>query len=229
MSETIVQFPPIGFGRGAVVREGVDGKNAIVVRTLGETTAIIRCETDDGGTLRLREAKTSDLIQVLPAQHAGDAGSHIADLQRCFDMMWDADMHGVKQWQEATGKTLTLPDRASLVMWALDQHDAAEERGRVAEREAIAQWFEALAPATSGADYGLASEDERAAARESERRCYGYAAAIRARTIQEPPPHVPKSAGACPDCGSTNTRLTGGGAFCDACGFDAMPPDEEGF
>ena len=37
------------------------------------------------------------------------------------------------------------------------------------------------------------------------------------------------SAGACPDCGSTNTRRVNGGAVCDACGFDATPPDEEGF
>jgi hypothetical protein len=38
-----------------------------------------------------------------------------------------------------------------------------------------------------------------------------------------------KSAGPCPDCRSTNTRFVNGGAVCDACGFDATPPDDEEF
>ncbi len=40
-------------------------------------------------------------------------------LQAIFDMRWDADMRAIKRWQTETGKVLTWPDHADLVVWLL--------------------------------------------------------------------------------------------------------------
>ena len=61
-------FPSLGFVRGAIVRRHGKPPNMLVVRSLFDTntTAVIVCEGDEGGTLRLREYPTADLKQVLP-------------------------------------------------------------------------------------------------------------------------------------------------------------------
>lgn len=61
------RIPSFGFARGTVVREASDGPNMLVVRGLGETTAVIVIEGDDGGQVRLRERPTAVLRQVLAA------------------------------------------------------------------------------------------------------------------------------------------------------------------
>lgn len=57
--------------------------------------------------------------------------SRIAELQadaehhdKSFDLRWNADMRASKRWQEATGKTMTLPDYADLCVWLLGQLEA---------------------------------------------------------------------------------------------------------
>lgn len=60
----------------------------------------------------------------------------IDDLQRTFDLRWDADMRAVARWraEDPHGRGLTLPDRADLVVWLLRQADESDETvvGRVA-------------------------------------------------------------------------------------------------
>lgn len=64
-TETAARIPSFGFIRGAIVRCHGEPPNMLVVRGLGETTAVIVCEGDEGGTLRLREYPTAELEQVL--------------------------------------------------------------------------------------------------------------------------------------------------------------------
>lgn len=48
-------------------------------------------------------------------------------LQRLFDLRWEADMRAIKRWQAANpGNDLVWPDRADLVVWLLDR-DAERE------------------------------------------------------------------------------------------------------
>jgi hypothetical protein len=45
-----------------------------------------------------------------------------AELQRTFDLRWDADMRAIKRWQAANpGNDLVWPDRADLVVWLLER------------------------------------------------------------------------------------------------------------
>ena len=48
------------------------------------------------------------------------------ELQQSFDLRWRASMRAIKRWQEAhPGSDLTWPDHADLVVWLLEQLDAA--------------------------------------------------------------------------------------------------------
>lgn len=64
---SVVELPTIGFARGAVVRPKGGGPNMLVVRCLEDRTVVIVIESDEGGDLRLRDLKSSDLEQLLPA------------------------------------------------------------------------------------------------------------------------------------------------------------------
>lgn len=43
-------------------------------------------------------------------------------LQLTFDLRWKADQRAIKRWQDATGKKLTWPDHADLVVWILENY-----------------------------------------------------------------------------------------------------------
>jgi hypothetical protein len=50
----------------------------------------------------------------------------LTELQRTLDLIHDADMRGIKMWQEAhPGNDLVWPDRAKMIFWLLDSRDAA--------------------------------------------------------------------------------------------------------
>ena len=74
----ISAIPTFGFARGAVVRSAPDGPNMLVVRGLGERTAVIVIESDAGGAVRLRDVPTAGLYQVLPAQTPQQPDTHNA-------------------------------------------------------------------------------------------------------------------------------------------------------
>jgi Lar family restriction alleviation protein len=56
------------------------------------------------------------------------------ELQRSFDMKWEADQRAIKRWQEAhPGNDLVWPDSADLTVWALTRATTAEARLKVLE------------------------------------------------------------------------------------------------
>ena len=50
----------------------------------------------------------------------------LAELQAVFDLRWKADMRAIKKWQETTGRELTWPDHADLVVYLMGRLEAAE-------------------------------------------------------------------------------------------------------
>lgn len=65
---SVTAIPTFGFARGAVVRSSPSGPNMLVVRGLGDRTAVIVIEGDTGGQVRLRDVPTAGLFEVLAAQ-----------------------------------------------------------------------------------------------------------------------------------------------------------------
>jgi hypothetical protein len=50
------------------------------------------------------------------------------DLQRTFDLQWEADQRAIKRWQEAhPGNDLVWPDRADMVVWLMEQLASARK------------------------------------------------------------------------------------------------------
>ena len=41
------------------------------------------------------------------------------EMDDLFDLQWNAEMRGIKKWQEETGQSLTLPDKAEFTLWLL--------------------------------------------------------------------------------------------------------------
>jgi uncharacterized protein YodC (DUF2158 family) len=65
---SVTEIPSSAFARGAVVTRRNGGPNMIVVRGYPDVTVAVLCEGDQDGTLRLKDFKTSDLEQLLPAK-----------------------------------------------------------------------------------------------------------------------------------------------------------------
>lgn len=66
-SNAVTTIPSIGFARGAVVRPQGGGPNMLVARGIADRTVVVVCESDDAGSLRLRDPKTDTLELVLPS------------------------------------------------------------------------------------------------------------------------------------------------------------------
>jgi len=69
--------------------------------------------------------QAADRIEALEAENA--------ELQRCFDLQWAAQQRAIKRWQEATGRDMAWPDHAELILWMLEQIDAADKEGMTDE------------------------------------------------------------------------------------------------
>lgn len=68
------------------------------------------------------------LFQVDPptlAQEVAEAMNAVAraqELQRVFDLQWEADQRAIKLWQAAhPGSELVWPDRCNMVVWLMNQ------------------------------------------------------------------------------------------------------------
>lgn len=77
-------------------------------------------------------------LSLMPEQQAAAAleaqARTIAEHEHSFDLCWNANMRAIKRWQEATGRTLVLPDHTDLCVWLLEQNDA--QARTIAERDA---------------------------------------------------------------------------------------------
>lgn len=66
--------------------------------------------------------------------------AELSDLQKSFDIRWDADMRGIEKWRVAgEGRELTWPDHADLVCFLIEQSDA-----QAAEIERLKKQVETL-------------------------------------------------------------------------------------
>ena len=52
--------------------------------------------------------------------------AEIADYKATLNVCYAAHVRGIARWQAATGKTLTWPDGANLVVWLLERLEHAE-------------------------------------------------------------------------------------------------------
>jgi hypothetical protein len=80
-----------------------------------------QAQFDDGLSLGANKAADalSDAVATLESA---------ADLRRTFDLRWDADQRAIKLWQDAhPGNDVVWPDRCDMVVWLLDQLDAARK------------------------------------------------------------------------------------------------------
>lgn len=95
-----------------------DGMRCGVVATRGNVDYLVATiENGAPGDFCETEEANAELMASAPAMQ-----EEIEDLQRTFDLRWQADMRAIKRWQEANpGNDLTWPDHADLVVWLLEQ------------------------------------------------------------------------------------------------------------
>lgn len=72
-------------------------------------------------------------IHTLIAQRDSIRGE-LHDLEASLDMRWKADMRAIKMWQKKTGRTLTWPDHADMVVFLLEQLDQLRPKAKHKEK-----------------------------------------------------------------------------------------------
>lgn len=107
-------------------------------RPSGDAHLIAACDPDTiRELLAERDALRAERDELLAALRI--AQRERDELQQSFDLHWRASMRAIKRWQEAhPGSDLTWPDHADLVVWLLEQLDAARDaEGRSDDAESI--------------------------------------------------------------------------------------------
>jgi hypothetical protein len=71
--------------------------------------------------------------RALAGEIVGDGSRQVAllaqevrEYQQTFDLQWQAERRGIKCWQDATGRTLTWPDKAGFTLWLLSRLEHAD-------------------------------------------------------------------------------------------------------
>jgi hypothetical protein len=96
-------------------------------------------------------------VEARAIEDRHDLLAEVADMQASFDLRWAADMRAIKRWQTQTGRDLTWPDHADLVVWLLAEVDRLEnilhndwtaltERERILAGVGRLRRYEALSP-----------------------------------------------------------------------------------
>ena len=102
--------------------EGDDMRCAVVVERGGVQYLLATIENGAPGDFCETEEANAKLIASSPEMKA-----ELEDMQMTLDLRWKADMRAINRWRAANpGNDLTLPDHADLVVWLLEQLEAAE-------------------------------------------------------------------------------------------------------
>lgn len=59
----------------------------------------------------------------------------LAELNQSADLRSTADLRAIKRWQDATGRSMTWPDHADLVVWLLERLEKAEAHEQEASND----------------------------------------------------------------------------------------------
>jgi len=72
-----------------------------------------------------RIEKNREKLRALPQFHEDVTWliERVQELEKSFDLRWEADMRAIKKWQEAGGDELTWPDHADLCVCLMEQND----------------------------------------------------------------------------------------------------------
>jgi hypothetical protein len=101
--------------------EGDDMRCAVVVEQGKMQYLIATIENGAPGDFCETEEANAILIASAPKMKAD-----LEDMQRTFDLMWEADQRAIKRWQAAhPGNDLVWPDRSKLTEWLLEQLSTA--------------------------------------------------------------------------------------------------------
>lgn len=99
------------------IAEGDDMRCGVVVTRDKVDYLIATIENGAPGDICETEEANAELMAAAPAMR-----DEIEELQRTFDLRWEADMRAIKRWRAAhPGNDLVMPDHADMVVWLLEQ------------------------------------------------------------------------------------------------------------
>src|SRR5882672_10479507 len=102
----------------------IEAEREAQTRLLGMQARDEMCSLDAGSVgEQACKIDRRELLRLL-----NEARTEIADKQRTFDLIWNAQQRAIKLWQEANpGNDLVWPDWAALTGWLLDQIASLKE------------------------------------------------------------------------------------------------------
>lgn len=140
MSDAATPTPPVTLEQAIAMvdawpAEGFGFQLHEISRTLYIEVQRLRAEVnhqakDGEGWMALADER-ANIIKIMQGHNDALAAERdtlkadLADLQRTFDLRWDADQRAIKRWQAAhpTLQEVVWPDRADMVVWLLEEYD----------------------------------------------------------------------------------------------------------
>jgi hypothetical protein len=102
-----------------------DHGQGVVSAVLSVHATVARWEGDKEREREFHRYVDEDIFETTERywkERAEKAEAALAEKEALLDRLWEADMRGIKMWQEANpGNDLVWPDRAQHVAWVLDQ------------------------------------------------------------------------------------------------------------
>lgn len=126
--------PPVAEDVEGLAKENADLTKALTGLTCGGSEFFIRKGKRYVADIpacvewvRRRDTKAGErIIKLTTERQAVEAERD--ELQRTFEIRWEADQRAIKAWQAATGRDDVWPDRADMVVFLLGERDALREQ-----------------------------------------------------------------------------------------------------
>ncbi len=66
----------------------------------------------------------------------------LEELQATFNLIWKAQQRAIQMWQQKTGQGLNWPDKASLIVWLMEENESLREQCQSAlQRAQVAESY----------------------------------------------------------------------------------------
>lgn len=77
----------------------------------------------------LESAKNRNTYPV-PVDEVQKIKEDLEELQATFNLIWKAQQRAIQMWQQKTGQGLNWPNKASLIVWLMEENDSLRKQNQ---------------------------------------------------------------------------------------------------
>ncbi len=72
----------------------------------------------------------SKITREVSADEVQKLKEDLEELQSAFNLIWKAQQRAIQMWQQKTGRGMNWPDKASLIVWLMEENESLRKQNQ---------------------------------------------------------------------------------------------------